>query len=154
MQNNLQSRLTQFMIAMIFLAVIVCTLVAIITVNWQLRYDLSNELETFVAARGERVEHHFVDIEDAQLSATETFRNNLIHLTDEEISEGLDRYSETALARVWKAERFSWWMTTLLHHFPDQTEFDLRMQAAELDYLASSRAAQQSLAQNYVGLPY
>lgn len=92
MQNNLQSRLTQFMIAMIFLAVIVCTLVAIITVNWQLRYDLSNELETFVAARGERVEHHFVDIEDAQLSATETFRNNLIHLTDEEISEGLDRY--------------------------------------------------------------
>ena len=75
------------------------------------------------------------------------------HYRDGE-AEGLDRYSETALARVWKAERFSWWMTTLLHHFPDQTEFDLRMQAAELDYLASSRAAQQSLAQNYVGLPY
>ena len=75
------------------------------------------------------------------------------HFRDGE-SEGLDRYSETALARVWKAERFSWSMTTLLHHFPDQTAFDLRIQAAELDYLASSRAAQEALAQNYVGLPY
>ena len=67
---------------------------------------------------------------------------------------GLDAYSDTALARVWKAERFSWSMTRLLHRFPDQTDFDLRMQRAELEYLESSVAAQAALAENYVGLPY
>ena len=67
---------------------------------------------------------------------------------------GLENYSATALTRVWKAERFSWSMTRLLHRFPEQTEFDLRMQRAELDYLESSVAAQASLAENYVGLPY
>ena len=67
---------------------------------------------------------------------------------------GLDGYSDTALARVWKAERFSWSMTRLLHRFPEQTEFDLRMMRAELDYLMSSVAAQTALAENYVGLPY
>lgn len=66
----------------------------------------------------------------------------------------LARYSETALARVWKAERFSWWMTHLLHHFPEQTDFDRRMQQAEVDYLKHSEAAQRALAENYVGLPY
>ena len=66
----------------------------------------------------------------------------------------LDRYSETALARVWKAERFSWWMTTMLHQLHDETSFEAQMQLAELDYLASSRAAQTALAENYVGLPY
>ncbi|TWT06031.1 4-hydroxybenzoate 3-monooxygenase [Reyranella sp. CPCC 100927] len=66
----------------------------------------------------------------------------------------LDRYSETALARVWKAERFSWWMTTMLHKLHDETSFEAQMQLAELDYLASSRAAQTALAENYVGLPY
>ncbi len=66
---------------------------------------------------------------------------------------GLDRYSERALARVWKAERFSWWMTSLLHRFPERSGFDERIQLAELDYLASSRAALTSLAENYVGLP-
>jgi p-hydroxybenzoate 3-monooxygenase len=63
-------------------------------------------------------------------------------------------YSRRALARVWKAERFSWWMTSLLHHFPDEGAFAQRIQRAELDYLLGSRAAQTALAENYVGLPY
>ena len=67
---------------------------------------------------------------------------------------GIEHYSATALARVWKAERFSWSMTRLLHRFPDQSPFELRMQQAELEYLESSVAAQASLAENYIGLPY
>jgi p-hydroxybenzoate 3-monooxygenase len=66
----------------------------------------------------------------------------------------LQAYSETALRRVWKAERFSWWMTSVLHSFPESSGFDQRLQQAELDYLMSSRDAQKSLAENYVGLPY
>jgi len=65
---------------------------------------------------------------------------------------GLDHYSQTALRRVWRAERFSWTMTRLLHSFPDQGSFDQRLQQAELDYLLSSKAAQTSLAENYVGM--
>lgn len=65
----------------------------------------------------------------------------------------LDAYSERALARVWKAERFSWWMTRLLHSFPDDSPFDRRIQRTDFSYLGSSRAAQASLAENYVGLP-
>ncbi|MCL5776978.1 4-hydroxybenzoate 3-monooxygenase [Limibaculum sp. FT325] len=67
---------------------------------------------------------------------------------------GLAAYSDRALARVWKAERFSWWMTSLLHRFPETGAFGARMQEAELDYLFASRAAQTVLAENYVGLPY
>ena len=67
---------------------------------------------------------------------------------------GLDAYSQKALARIWKAERFSWWMTQLLHNFPESSGFDRKIQAAELEYLFSSRAAQTALAENYVGLPY
>lgn len=67
---------------------------------------------------------------------------------------GLKGYSERALARVWKAERFSWWMTLLLHKLPDVGAFGARMQRAELEYLASSTAAQTAMAENYVGLPY
>ncbi len=67
---------------------------------------------------------------------------------------GLDSYSARALARVWKAERFSWWMTSLLHKFPENEGFGDRIQRAEFDYLASSKAAQTALAENYVGLPY
>jgi len=67
---------------------------------------------------------------------------------------GLTGFSARALARIWKAERFSWWMTGLLHRFPDQGGFGRRMQQAELDYLLSSRAAMTALAENYVGLPY
>ncbi|MBK8082467.1 MAG: 4-hydroxybenzoate 3-monooxygenase [Devosia sp.] len=68
-------------------------------------------------------------------------------------STGLDGYSARALTRIWKAERFSWWMTGLLHDFPDDGDFGRRMQRAEFDYLAGSLAAQQSLAENYTGLP-
>ena len=67
---------------------------------------------------------------------------------------GLDGYSAKALARVWKAQRFSWWMTTMLHTFPDSIEYDQKLQQTELDYLFSSDAAQRSLAENYVGLPF
>jgi p-hydroxybenzoate 3-monooxygenase len=68
--------------------------------------------------------------------------------------EGLDGYASKALARIWKAERFSWWMTRMLHQFPEDSSFDRNIQAAELEYLFSSEAAQKSLAENYVGLPY
>ncbi len=67
---------------------------------------------------------------------------------------GLAAYSDTALARIWKTQRFSWSMTKLLHRFPDQSAFDLQMQRADLAYLAGSEAAQTVLAENYVGLPY
>ena len=66
----------------------------------------------------------------------------------------LDRYSEICLRRIWKAQRFSWWMTSMLHRFHDDSGFDRRRQLAELDYVTSSRAAAQSLAENYVGLPF
>jgi p-hydroxybenzoate 3-monooxygenase len=54
---------------------------------------------------------------------------------------------------VWKVQRFSWWMTSMLHRFPDENPFDYRRQLAELDYVTSSQAAAKSLAENYVGLP-
>jgi p-hydroxybenzoate 3-monooxygenase len=65
----------------------------------------------------------------------------------------LDGYSARCLARVWKVQRFSWWMTSLTHRFPEASGFEKRVQAAELAYLAGSRAAQTTLAENYVGLP-
>jgi p-hydroxybenzoate 3-monooxygenase len=65
----------------------------------------------------------------------------------------LDSYSETCLRRIWKAQRFSWWMTSMLHRFDDHSPFDRRRQLAELEYVTSSRAAAMSLAENYVGLP-
>lgn len=68
--------------------------------------------------------------------------------------EGLDRYSERALARVWKAERFSWSMTNLLHRYPDMSPFDIKMQQADVAFLRSNTQAQSVLAQNYIGLPY
>ncbi len=67
---------------------------------------------------------------------------------------GLDGYSGRALARVWKGQRFSWWMTTLLHRFPDSAAFDERLQDTELAYLFSSPKALASLAENYVRLPF
>jgi p-hydroxybenzoate 3-monooxygenase len=67
--------------------------------------------------------------------------------------DALDRYSETCLRRTWKVQRFSWWMTSMLHRFPGDSGFDQRRQLAELDYVTSSRAALTSLAENYVGLP-
>jgi p-hydroxybenzoate 3-monooxygenase len=68
-------------------------------------------------------------------------------------SEGIDTYSERCLRRIWKAERFSWWLTSLMHRFPDSEGFGQRLQEAELDYLVGSRAASTVLAENYVGLP-
>jgi p-hydroxybenzoate 3-monooxygenase len=68
-------------------------------------------------------------------------------------SQGIDNYSRRALERVWKAERFSWWFTSITHRFPDMDGFSRRLQIAELDYIQGSRAAQQVLAENYVGLP-
>ena len=73
---------------------------------------------------------------------------------DEKSSAGIDGYSAKALARVWKAVRFSWWMTSMLHRFPHTEGFRARIQLAELDYLISSKAAITSLSENYVGLPY
>jgi p-hydroxybenzoate 3-monooxygenase len=66
----------------------------------------------------------------------------------------LDEYSDRGLRRTWRAQRFSWWMTTMLHRAPDQNAFDYKRQVAELEYLVSSRAAMTSLAENYVGVPF
>jgi len=70
-----------------------------------------------------------------------------------EAMEGLNAYSQTCLNRIWKAQRFSWWMTSLLHRFDEHSPFDRRRQLAELEYIVSSRAAARTLAENYVGLP-
>jgi p-hydroxybenzoate 3-monooxygenase len=67
--------------------------------------------------------------------------------------EALQAYSTTCLKRIWKAQRFSWWMTSLLHRFENEPAFDYKRQQAELEYVTSSRAAATSLAENYVGLP-
>ncbi|MCE1194427.1 MAG: 4-hydroxybenzoate 3-monooxygenase [Acidovorax sp.] len=71
----------------------------------------------------------------------------------EKSSAGIDTYSDRCLRRVWRAERFSWWFTSLMHRFPETGEFGQKIQEAELDYLVNSRAASVSLAENYVGLP-
>ena len=77
----------------------------------------------------------------------------LIEYFRDKSTHGIDHYSERCLKRVWKAERFSWWMTTLMHNFPEEGAFHTKVQEAELDYLVHSRAASTSLAENYVGLP-
>jgi p-hydroxybenzoate 3-monooxygenase len=69
-------------------------------------------------------------------------------------TDGLDRYAETVLRRIWKAERFSWMMTTMLHRDDTETAFEHRIRMADLDFLAGSRNAQAALAENYVGLPF
>jgi p-hydroxybenzoate 3-monooxygenase len=66
----------------------------------------------------------------------------------------LDAYSATCLKRVWRAEHFSWWMTSMLHRFPDDDGFQHRLQRSQLECLVSSPAAAASLAENYVGLPF
>ncbi|CAM4334097.1 4-hydroxybenzoate 3-monooxygenase [Kerstersia similis] len=72
---------------------------------------------------------------------------------DEKSQAGIDSYSQRCLSRIWKAERFSWWFTSLMHRFPAEGEFGQKIQEAELDYLVKSVAASTSLAENYVGLP-
>ncbi len=80
--------------------------------------------------------------------------HGLIEHYAERSSAGLDAYSDRCLRRVWKAVRFSWWFTTLMHKFPDGGEFAQKVQEAEISYLLSSHAAATSLAENYVGLPF
>ena len=77
----------------------------------------------------------------------------LIEYFNEKSNAGIDTYSQRCLARIWKAERFSWWFTSLMHRFPDAGAFGQKMQEAELDYLINSNAASTALAENYVGLP-
>ncbi len=78
----------------------------------------------------------------------------LIEHYAERSDAGIDGYSQKCLQRIWKAERFSWWMTSILHRFPDTGDFGQKIQEAELAYVVSSRAASTSLAENYVGLPF
>jgi p-hydroxybenzoate 3-monooxygenase len=78
----------------------------------------------------------------------------LIEYYGERSPAGIDSYSSRALARVWKAERFSWWMTSILHTFPDTDTFGRRIQRTEFEYLVASEAAARSMAENYTGLPY
>ncbi len=80
--------------------------------------------------------------------------NALLEHYHDRSNAGIDAYSVRALARVWKAVRFSWWMTTMLHRFPEAGDFQQKIQEAELDYLTHSRAAETVLAENYVGLSY
>lgn len=80
--------------------------------------------------------------------------NGLCDFYEHDSTTGIDTFSEKALARVWKAERFSWWFSSLMHRYPDQSEFDLKMQIAELEFLRGNDAAQKAMAENYVGLPY
>jgi p-hydroxybenzoate 3-monooxygenase len=89
------------------------------------------------------------------LAASDVFYlyEGLITFYAERSSRVLDAYSTRALHRVWQAVRFSWWMTTLLHHFPDEDSFATRVREAEIDYLFASPLAQRVLAENYVGLP-
>ena len=68
-------------------------------------------------------------------------------------SQGIDDYSAKCLKRIWKAERFSWWLTSLMHRFPDTEGFGQKIQEAELEYLVKSESLSRSLAENYVGLP-
>ena len=78
----------------------------------------------------------------------------LVQFYHEGDPEGIDRYSEKALLRVWKAERFSWWFSGLLHRYPHQSDFDLKMQRAEIAFLRDNESQQRAFAENYVGLPY
>jgi p-hydroxybenzoate 3-monooxygenase len=86
------------------------------------------------------------------MSDVEALADALIERFTEGSPAGLDAYSAKVLKRIWKAERFSWWMTSLLHVFPSDGEFGRRIQRAEFDYLSGSHPAQQSLAENYTGL--
>ncbi len=79
--------------------------------------------------------------------------NALLEYYRDKSSAGIDRYSELALKRIWRAERFSWWFTQLMHRFPENGEIGQKLQEAELDYIIHSEAGSRSVAENYVGLP-
>jgi p-hydroxybenzoate 3-monooxygenase len=78
----------------------------------------------------------------------------LMEYYQERNESGIQHYSQRALARIWKAERFSWSLTNLMHQFPEMSAFEKKMQVAEFEFLASSESAQRAIAENYVGLPY
>jgi p-hydroxybenzoate 3-monooxygenase len=80
--------------------------------------------------------------------------NGLREFYEEKSSAGIDHYSQRALSRVWKTQRFSWWFSMLMHRFPDHSAFDHNMQIAELEFLRADENAQRAMATNYVGLPY
>ncbi|MFN4361189.1 MAG: 4-hydroxybenzoate 3-monooxygenase [Hylemonella sp.] len=79
--------------------------------------------------------------------------NALVEYYQDKSEAGIDRYSELALKRIWRAERFSWWFTSLMHRFPENGEIGQKLQEAELDYIIHSEAGSRSVAENYVGLP-
>ncbi|GEK48950.1 4-hydroxybenzoate 3-monooxygenase [Halomonas pacifica] len=87
-------------------------------------------------------------------SDVNTLYRLLVKVYQEGRTDLIPRYSETCLKRIWKAERFSWWMTSMLHKFSEEEDFATRMQQAELDYVTSSEAGLTTIAENYVGLPY
>ena len=87
-------------------------------------------------------------------SDVSTLFNILLKVYGEGRTDLLEHYSEVCLRRVWKAERFSWWMTSMLHHFPDSDGFSQRIADSELAYFVDSRAGRTTIAENYVGLPY
>jgi len=77
----------------------------------------------------------------------------LIEYFEHKSQAGIDRYSERCLRRIWRAERFSWWFTSLMHQFPDDAPIAAKFQQAELDYLMNSESGARTIAENYVGLP-
>ncbi|MDE2616993.1 MAG: FAD-dependent monooxygenase, partial [Burkholderiales bacterium] len=79
--------------------------------------------------------------------------NGLVEYYQGRSQAGIDRYSELALKRIWRAERFSWWFTSLMHRLPENGEIGQKLQEAELDYIIHSEAGARSVAENYVGLP-
>ena len=87
-------------------------------------------------------------------SDVSTLYRILLKVYQEGRTDLLEKYSQICLRRVWKAERFSWWMTSVLHNFPDTDAFSQRIQQTELDYYIGSQAGRQTIAENYVGLPY
>ncbi|MFR0691957.1 4-hydroxybenzoate 3-monooxygenase [Enterobacterales bacterium AE_CKDN230030158-1A_HGKHYDSX7] len=87
-------------------------------------------------------------------SDVNTLYRILVKVYGEGRTDLLERYSPIALRRIWKAERFSWWMTSMLHHFPDNDAFTRRMLETELDYFVGSEAGRTTIAENYVGLPF
>ena len=89
------------------------------------------------------------------LAATDvkTLSSALIEFYQERSEAGIDSYSARCLRRIWRAERFSWWFTSIMHHFPDQGAINAKLQQAELDYLMHSEAGLRTIAENYVGLP-
>ena len=92
-------------------------------------------------------ERHLAEIDDQH---RRTVGARIVERSD----AGIDHYSDRCLRRIWKAERFSWWFTSLTHRFPETGAIGRKLQRAELEYLVSSQAASTALAENYVGLPF